>query len=113
MDEFWHNVNLFIGALFAIALAFFGGLTRLFHEHSHGVKPLTAFRVIASVPAAIIMGVLGHATGEYLYASQGFPAATGGALAGILGYLGPTVINEGAAAVTAYLKRKYGGDNAE
>ncbi len=101
MDEFWHAVDLFLAAVFAIVLAFVGALTRLFHEHAHG-SPLTWVRVGLALPGAILMGVIGTAAGQYLHAEWSMPEMTGGALGGALGYLGPTILS---AIAQAALKR--------
>lgn len=101
MNEIWHAVDLFIAAVFAIVLAFVGSLTRLFHEHAHG-NQLTLQRVLFALPGAILMGVIGTATGQYLHEAWGLPELTGGALGGALGYLGPTILN---AIATAAIRR--------
>lgn len=93
MDGLEKGIDIALSAVIAIWIAFLGALTRALHEHAHGI-PLTWFRVLALIPAAIIMGELGHAIGDYLKVSYSFPPSTDHALAGVLGYLGPTVINE-------------------
>lgn len=101
MNEIWHAFDLFIAAVFAIVLAFVGSLTRLFHEHAHGTQ-LSGQRILFALPGAILMGVIGTATGQYLHDAWGLPEITGGALGGALGYLGPTTLN---AIATAALRR--------
>lgn len=98
--------EIFLGTIFALVCSMLGTLARLAHEHSHGIA-FTWPRVLLSIPAALIMGVIGHATGEYLFQAYGFPDSTGGALAGALGYLGPTVINDGFAALLSYWRNKH------
>lgn len=93
MDKFLHDIDLAIAAVLGVWLAFLGALARLLHEHAHG-GPFNWFRVAALIPASIIMGVLGHAVGQYLAAAHNFPEATPLALSGPFGYLGPTIINE-------------------
>lgn len=92
MQQFWGAVDLFLAALFAILLAFMGALTRLFHEHVHERGELSWRRVAFALPGAVIMGVIGTASGQYLHAAWGMPEITGGALGGALGYLGPTIL---------------------
>lgn len=99
-----HAVELIISTILALFLAVLGTLARLIHEQAHGT-PLTWARVLYALPAAIIMGVIGHAIGEYLYFTYKFPEVTGGAVGGVLGYLGPTVINES----FRVLRERFGG----
>ena len=88
----------FFASIFAIILAFVGNLTRLTHERAHG-QPLTWLRVVLTLPSAILMGVVGTTLGIYLHNEFRLPEMTGGALGGLLGYLGPTVINQTTAAL--------------
>lgn len=96
--------DLFLATLFSLLLAFLGGLAKLIHEHAHGDK-LTGMKVLLMLPSAVILGVVGSAIGGYLHAQYQFPAETGGAVAGLLAYLGPTVISTAAAAAL----QKWGG----
>lgn len=92
-QTFIHAIELIVSTILALFLAVLGTVARLVHEQAHGT-PLTWARVLYALPAAIVMGVIGHAIGEYLYFTYKFPEISGGAIGGILGYLGPTVINE-------------------
>lgn len=78
----------FVTAAFAIVLAFIGNLTRLAHEHAHGVRAFSWIQVVLTLPSAFLMGVVGASIAIYF----GLPEIIGGALAGALGYLGPTVL---------------------
>lgn len=103
-ESILHAIEIFIGAILAFFFAVIGTLARLLHEQAHGT-PLTWSRMLYALPSALIMGVVGHAIGEYLVSSYQFPEATGGALGGVLGYLGPTVINEGFRVLLAKFKK--------
>lgn len=110
MNEIWHAFDLFIAAVFAIVLAFVGSLTRLFHEHAHG-NQLTWQRVLFALPGAVLMGVIGTATGQYLHDAWGLPELTGGALGGALGYLGPSTLETLARLIVSrYFQPKDKGD---
>lgn len=108
MENLQNSLEIALGAVIAVLMAFFGSLTRLFHEHAHGI-PITWIRVLALIPAAVIMGELGHALGEYLKVSYSFPPSTDHALAGVLGYLGPTIINEAFNTALQHVKDKLKG----
>ena len=89
-------VDLLLSTLFAFIVALAGGLVRLFHEQAHG-EPFSWPRVFLVVVAAILRGVVGQAIGEHLHTHYGLPSLTGGALGGLLGYLGPTFLDAVAA----------------
>ena len=92
MTAFNQAMDLLFSTLFAFLIALAGGLVRLFHEQAHG-EPFSWPRVMLVLVAAILLGVIGQALGEYLSLNYGLPALTGGALGGLLGYLGPTFLD--------------------
>jgi hypothetical protein len=92
MNSALDQVLLLLTTVGSVLLAFLGSVARLAHESAHD-KPITWQRVALQLPAAIILGVAGHTLGEYVHAQYGLPALTGGALAGLLGYLGPVALD--------------------
>lgn len=92
MNSAIDGLLLLLATIGSVLLAFLGAIARLAHESAHD-KPLTWGRVFLALPAAVVLGVAGHALGEYLFSKYGLPALTGGALAGLLGYLGPVALD--------------------
>lgn len=111
MQQFWNGIDLLLAAMFSIAIAFMGVLTRLVHEHVQEDRELSFRAVLFSLPAAVLMGVIGAAAGQYLHAQWALPELTGGALGGALGYLGPTILTKIAAqALKAWGRSKGEGE---
>lgn len=96
MTALSHAIDLLLSTAFAFLIALAGGLVRLFHEKVHG-EPFSWSRVFLVLVSAILLGVVGQTVGEYLSQHYGLPLLTGGALGGLLGYLGPTFLDSLAA----------------
>lgn len=94
-DDFWSQVGLLGAATLGIFFAFIGDMVRLLHEHERGGSPLTWRQLPGSALRGLLMGVIATATAAYLRNNYGFPELAGGAIGGILGYLGPTILSVG------------------
>lgn len=94
-DAFWHQISLLVTAFLGIFLAFIGDMVRLYHEQERGGTKVTLAALPSSLLRSILMGVIATATAAYLRDNYGLPELIGGALGGILGYLGPTIIGIG------------------
>lgn len=92
MQAFNAAMDLLLSTIFAFIIALAGGLVRLFHERVHG-EPFSWSRVFLVLVSAVLLGVVGQTVGEYLHTNYNLPLITGGALGGLLGYLGPTFLD--------------------
>lgn len=114
MQAFNAAMDLLLSTIFAFMIALAGGMVRLFHEQVHG-EPFSWSRVFLVLVSAILLGVLGQTVGEYLHTNYNLPELTGGALGGLLGYLGPTFLDTLAAIALRKVDRmeKSDGDDTE
>lgn len=94
-DQFLHDIALLLTAVVGIVIAFIGDMVRLFHEQERGGAKVTLRHVPSSLLRSMLMGIIATAVSQYLHAAYNVPELAGGALGGILGYLGPTVIGLG------------------
>ena len=109
-EEFWHQIGLLATAFLGIFLAFVGDLVRLFHEQERGGTKVGLRALPGSIVRSILMGVIATATAGYLRDKFGLPELIGGALGGILGYLGPSIIGVGfKSLIEWYLPKKPQG----
>ena len=108
MTTWEHLLQIAGGLLGAIILSTVGVFTRITHEHVQNIATFSWNRVLFSLPSAILMGVIGGSLGSYLQTTYSFPESIAWALAGALGYLGPTFINTGAKATISYFQKSQG-----
>lgn len=92
-DEIWRQIAMLGAATLGILFAFIGDVVRLLHLQERGGPKLTWRMVPASALRGLLMGVIATAIAAYLRDAYGFPELVGGAVGGVLGYLGPTMLS--------------------
>ena len=102
-EAVWHQIGLLAAAGLAILLAILGDLTRIMHEAEQGGPQLSWQRTPAILVRGVVMGIVAAATSAYLSQAYQVPELAGGALGGILGYTGPSVLGTG----LKYLLERY------
>lgn len=113
MNDLWHSVDLFLGALFSIIMAVLGTLARVGHQYSHGEK-ISPWQLFWLLPLAIVFGIIALAVKKGLEAYLSVDLAyLDGAVAGGFGLLGPVYFTQLADALLRYFsgKAKGGSDD--
>lgn len=106
-DEIWRQVALLGTAFLGIVFAAIGDVVRLLHLQEHGGPKLTLKLVPGIAFRSALMGVIATATAAYLRDAYSFPELAGGAIGGVLGYLGPSALTMSyQAAVARYASAK-------
>jgi hypothetical protein len=92
-DELLRQLGLLGAATLGILFAFIGDVVRLLHiQERRGIK-LNWHMIPGIALRGLLMGVIATAIAAYLRDAYGFPELAGGAIGGMLGYLGPTVLS--------------------
>lgn len=111
-DSFVHQLNLLSAAAMGIVLATIGDLVRLFHEQEQGGPKVTAAHIPSSMLRGTLMGVIAVSISQYLHTQYNVPEIAGGGIGGALGYLGPTMINQGLRHLVKRFGKKADGDGS-
>jgi hypothetical protein len=93
LSEMGRQIAMLGAATLGILFAFIGDMVRLLHLQERGGAKLTWRSVPGSALRGLLMGVIATATAAYLRDAYGFPELAGGAIGGVLGYLGPTMLS--------------------
>lgn len=92
MNGLWHQFELLLTAALGIVMAILADIVRTWHEHEQGKRQFKLALIPFSILRGLLMGVIAVSFAQWAHEAYQLPELAGGALGGILGYLGPTAI---------------------